>query len=240
MLSISPASSCDVCLEPFTEDLKAPCSILCGHVFCSTCLQQVERPTCPLCRHPFEARHVIRLHVDVDSLRRPSASPHAHPPALSPDDEARHLQERIIQLASNGATEEQTTRLTEDSKVFLAGIPKNMYADLRTSVKMLSYLAHVKNLYRDQVRNVTSLSRANDSLTQESDRLKAAVEVLKLEKRRLEQNWQTASTERDDMAAEYARLQEQLSNVEGQLVLMTEQVSFLAGMWTWRDGYALE
>ena len=34
MLCLGPGSVCDVCLEPFGSDLKAPCSIDCGHVFC--------------------------------------------------------------------------------------------------------------------------------------------------------------------------------------------------------------
>ncbi|KAF7291630.1 RING-type domain-containing protein [Mycena chlorophos] len=218
MLSLGPGSSCDVCLEPFTENDKAPCSIPCGHVFCSTCLQSVERPTCPLCRQPFQARHIIKLHVDVESLR-PPAAPHSLSAHSSPDETARHLQERIIILASSGATEEQTTQLTADCKGFLASVPKKMYADLRTAVNMLIYIAHVKKLYRTERQQTAALGRSNEGLSQELDRIKASVEALKLERRRLEQN---AQADRDNAAAEHARIQEQLSKVEGQLVLMTE------------------
>ncbi|KAJ7258170.1 hypothetical protein C8J57DRAFT_1472345 [Mycena rebaudengoi] len=58
--SISPGSACDVCLEQFGADHKAPCSIPCGHVFCVDCLDHLARPTCPLCRTSFELRDITK------------------------------------------------------------------------------------------------------------------------------------------------------------------------------------
>ncbi|KAJ7220644.1 hypothetical protein GGX14DRAFT_354494 [Mycena pura] len=227
MLSLGPGSACDVCLEPFSADLKAPCSIPCGHVFCVNCLQQVERPTCPLCRKPFNERHMIKLHIDLDTLRT-SASSDEHPISSNADEDARRLQDRITLLATNGATETQTTQLTEDCKAFLATVPKTMYADLRTSVKMLIYICHVKHLYFDQQRLANQLTSKCTTLTQEVDRLKAAVEVLKIEKRRLEQAYQSVSDERDEMSTENDKLHEQLENAEAQVFLVTEWVFFLS------------
>lgn len=145
MLSLGPGSACDVCLEPFGAELKAPCSISCGHVFCvkyvyshplqplrhssislsSSCLQHIARPTCPLCRTPFQMRHTVKLHVDLDSIRAPAASDGMPLPADS-DEGARQLHKRITGVASEGATEAQTTQLTEECKAFLSTVPKTM------------------------------------------------------------------------------------------------------------------
>jgi hypothetical protein len=152
MLSLGPGSACDVCLEPFGADVKAPCSIPCGHVFCVgyghsfslqahsangrslfslsfSCLQHIARPTCPLCRTPFEARHTIRLHLDLDNIHAPSATDDTPVPA-STDDSARQLQKRITSVAVDGATEAQTNQLTEECKTFLHTVPRTMVRKL--------------------------------------------------------------------------------------------------------------
>ncbi|KAJ7791710.1 hypothetical protein B0H14DRAFT_190627 [Mycena olivaceomarginata] len=186
MLSLGPGSACDVCLEPFGAELKAPCSIPCGHVFCESCLHHVARArsTCPLCRTPFDTRHTIKLHIDLDNI--PAA---VDPLPVSPDSDegARQLQSRITQLAAVGATEAQTTQLTEECKRFLQTVSKEMYSDLRTSYKMLSYMCHVKRNFVEQGRTVNILQRNVTTMTQEVDRLKAAIEALKIEKRNLDQ-----------------------------------------------------
>ncbi|KAJ7097640.1 hypothetical protein C8R44DRAFT_643327 [Mycena epipterygia] len=218
MLSLGPGSACDVCLEPFGAELKAPCSIPCGHVFCVSCLQNVPRPTCPLCRTPFEARTTIKLHIDLDNIRAPSSTDETMVDG-SPDDIARHLQKKITSVAVDGATEAQTTQLTEECKAFLT---REDYSDLRTAYKMLYYMCHVKHLYRDQRSAANQLTRNVSALSQEVDRLKAAIEVLRIQKRDLEQAWQTVSAERDDVSLECHRLHEQLDNQEAQMLLITE------------------
>ncbi|KAJ6498582.1 hypothetical protein C8R47DRAFT_971708 [Mycena vitilis] len=222
MLSLGPGSTCDICLEPFGADLKAPCSIPCGHVFCVNCLHQLPRPSCPFCRTPFESRQAIKLHVDLDSIKAPASFDGVPVPANS-DEGARHLQDKITHVAATGATEIQTTQLTEECKTFLATVPKDMYSDLRTSVKMLYYMCRVKRLYVDQGGQVKAL-------TQEVDRLKASIEALKLEKRNSiealkrdwEQAWQTVSNERDNVLRECDRLNEQLDKAEAEILLITE------------------
>ncbi|KAJ6551218.1 hypothetical protein B0H19DRAFT_164463 [Mycena capillaripes] len=234
MLSLGPGSACDVCLEPFGAELKAPCSIPCGHIFCVNCLHQVARPTCPLCRTPFDTRHTIKLHIDVDNINvLPSFDEMPLPP--NSDDGARQLQERITNVAASGATEIQTTQLTEECKKFLSTVQKGMYSDLRTSYKMLEYMCRLKRLYVDQGRELNQQTRNLTALTQEVDRLKAAIEVLKIEKRRLEQAWQTVSAERDDISLECERLHEQLDNAEAEMMLVTEQVSATLPSWSFAD-----
>ncbi|KAF7377574.1 RING-type domain-containing protein [Mycena sanguinolenta] len=209
MLSLGPGSACDVYLEPFGAESKAPCSITCGHVFCVNCLQQVSRLTCPLCRTPFDPRHTIRLQIDLDYIS--PFSPDV-PLSSNSDEGARHLQDRITDLAANGATKTQSTQLTEECRRFLQTVPKGMYPDLRTSYKMLAYMCHVKRNFLDQGRELKAVS-------QEVDRLKAALEVLKFEKRHLEQ---ALSTERDSFSSECERLHIQLDKAQAQMQLLTE------------------
>ncbi|KAJ7182811.1 hypothetical protein C8R43DRAFT_868474 [Mycena crocata] len=221
MLSLGPGSACDVCLEPFGADLKAPCSILCGHVFCVNCLQHLARPTCPLCRTPFEARHTIRLHIDLDSIRAPSSTEEI-PIPTNVEEGVRQFQKRITELAVGGATEAQSTQLINDCKAFLAPIPKNLYIDLRTSHKMLMYMCQVKRNFVQQGRTVHQLTLDADSLSLEVDRLKAAIEALKIEKRRLEQLWQNVCNDRDSLTSECNKLHAELDNAEARILLVTE------------------
>ncbi|KAJ7359069.1 hypothetical protein DFH08DRAFT_844947 [Mycena albidolilacea] len=117
MLSIGPCSTCGVCLEPFGPQLKAPCSIPCGHVFCVNCLTPVTdltRHNCPLCRSPFDEQDIVRLHVDdSDTLPFPSH-----------DDEARRLLTEIAAV-NNVTTERRTIEVIEECKKFLRNAPEN-------------------------------------------------------------------------------------------------------------------
>ncbi|KAJ7705548.1 hypothetical protein B0H17DRAFT_1299049 [Mycena rosella] len=222
MLSLGPGSACDVCLEPFGVELKTPCSIPCGHVFCVSCLQHIAR-TCPLCRSPFEARHIFKLHLDLEPPTARSPSSTDQPVgSLNNDEGARQLQQRITNVAMDGATEAQTTQLTEECKKFLDTVPKQKYSDLRTASKMLTYMCYVKRLYVDQGRTVNQLTRNGTALNQEIDRLKAAVEVLKGEKRRLEQAWQTVSAEKESAESECRRLNAELDRAEAEIVFLKE------------------
>ncbi|KAJ7779252.1 hypothetical protein B0H16DRAFT_1300295 [Mycena metata] len=221
MLSLGPGSACDVCLEPFGTDLKAPCSIPCGHVFCVSCLHNVARPTCPLCRTSFSSWDITKLHIDLESIAA-ALSVEQMPVPSNTQEHARQLQNRITQVAQSGATELQTTQLTEECKVFLAPLPKTMYTDLRTAYKMLHYMCNVKHLYIEQGRTLNQHLRNITTLTQEVDRLKAGFEALKIEKRRLEEAWQNVSAERDNVASECEKLHEQLDNAEAQMLLVTE------------------
>ncbi|KAJ7621323.1 hypothetical protein FB45DRAFT_753957 [Roridomyces roridus] len=223
MLCLGPGSACDLCLEPFDTELRAPCSISCGHVFCANCLQHIARPTCPLCRTPFQARHTVKLHVDLDNIRVLASSDGVPPPANS-DERARQLHQRITSVATEGATEAQTTQLTEECKAFLSTVPKTMYSELRSAYKMLYYICHVKRNFVEQGRTVNELVRNASTVSQDMDRLKASIEVLKLEKRNWEQAWQSVSAEKDDLSSECQRLHEQLENAQAQIHIVTECV----------------
>ncbi|KAF7299162.1 RING-type domain-containing protein [Mycena indigotica] len=160
----------------------------------------------------------------VDYLSKPATLPSSMSTSTVFAGLQRHLQPRRIQVLTN---KRDICKSVFSSKAFLAGVPKTMYADLRASVNMLNYIAHVRKLLNDQRAHVAGLAHTNEALTQDIDRLKASFEALKIEKRRIEQNLQTVSSERDGISAEYNRIHEQLTNVEGQLVLMTEQASYI-------------
>jgi hypothetical protein len=93
-----------------------------------SCLHQVARPNCPLCRNPFDTRYTIKLHVDLDAIK--PVSPDDIPVPSDSDEGARQLQSRITKVASDGATEIQTTQLTEECKKFLLTVPKEMVRTL--------------------------------------------------------------------------------------------------------------
>jgi chromosome segregation ATPase len=83
-------------------------------------------------------------------------------------------------------------------------------------------MCHVKRNFVEQGRTVNLLQRSVTTMTQEIDRLKAAIEALKIEKRNLDQVLQTTSTERDDLSLECETLAEKLENAEAQVLLVTE------------------
>ncbi|KAJ7169698.1 hypothetical protein C8R46DRAFT_1089695 [Mycena filopes] len=62
-LVLAESSSCDVCLDGYTPD-EGPHAIPCGHIFCRTCLLNVEPTNCPLCRKAFNRDRIKKLHVD--------------------------------------------------------------------------------------------------------------------------------------------------------------------------------
>jgi hypothetical protein len=147
MFSLGPGSVCDVCLESFGQDLKAPCSIACGHVFCASCIHHITRQICPLCRSPFDPRSIVKLHIDLDGIKLTSAGGDEPPSAQQ---EARTLHERIAAVANAGTTEANLRALISECKTFLSNHPRNLFQDLRVSLRMIAYLCEVKSTLRSQ------------------------------------------------------------------------------------------
>lgn len=143
MFSLGSDAVCDVCLEPFGVDLKAPCSIswwvtLCiyrcfvvrhifsGHVFCADCLQHITRQSCPLCRVHFDPRLIIKLHVDLDSLKAASPTTDGTVDSVAAERAARSLHERIAAVANAGTTEANLRALISECKTFLSNHPRSL------------------------------------------------------------------------------------------------------------------
>ncbi|KAF8578111.1 hypothetical protein K439DRAFT_501652 [Ramaria rubella] len=68
MLIAHASSTCDVCLESFTEDCSYH-TIPCGHVFCLPCLVSTNPSKCPLCRHEFSSYTMRKLHLTLPTSR---------------------------------------------------------------------------------------------------------------------------------------------------------------------------
>ncbi|KAJ7919165.1 hypothetical protein B0H13DRAFT_263741 [Mycena leptocephala] len=56
-----------------------PHSIPCGHIFCRSCLVNVESSNCPLCRTAFDRERIKKLHVDARSPTQSAISSTASP-----------------------------------------------------------------------------------------------------------------------------------------------------------------
>ncbi|KAL6303765.1 hypothetical protein BKA93DRAFT_734462 [Sparassis latifolia] len=70
MLLIHPASTCDICLEPYDLASCSPYAVPCGHIFCLSCLDKLEpenRKRCPLCRTRFDVPKKLRVDRFVPS-----------------------------------------------------------------------------------------------------------------------------------------------------------------------------
>ncbi|KAE9399625.1 hypothetical protein BT96DRAFT_820383 [Gymnopus androsaceus JB14] len=172
MFSLGSGSVCDVCLESFGLDLKAPCSISCGHVFCADCLQHITRQSCPLCRIHFDPRLIVKLHVDLDSLKAASASAED---SKSAEEEARSLHERIAAVANRGTTEANLRALISECKTFLSNQPRNLFQDLRVSLRMIAYLCEVKSTLRSQNQAVDSYKEQLEGKQTEHEELSRRV-----------------------------------------------------------------
>ncbi|KAF8548733.1 hypothetical protein OG21DRAFT_1489144 [Imleria badia] len=67
MFVVHPATLCDVCFNPYiigsSEPANSPHAIVCGHIFCLTCLRNISPSACPLCRKSFQPDRIRKLHV---------------------------------------------------------------------------------------------------------------------------------------------------------------------------------
>ncbi|KAF8915671.1 hypothetical protein CPB85DRAFT_1217506 [Mucidula mucida] len=179
---LGSGSQCDVCLETFSAEERAPCSIECGHVFCLKCLNSLTRSKCPLCRQRFDPRSLVKLHIDVDEVRSPSRAQDR--PGESEDDlVAKKFQERIAAAANEGTTEQAVRQLIDECKSFLSQQPRNNFSDLRVSLRMISYVCDIKTkllVHRQEVKH----------LTDETEKLQATISNMQDDMTRDRENWQ--------------------------------------------------
>ncbi|EFI26676.1 hypothetical protein CC1G_15447 [Coprinopsis cinerea okayama7 len=195
MLVAGSTSACDVCLEPFGGDSKAPCTITCGHVFCVDCLANINPPLCPLCRKIFDPRFTVKLHLDLDNVRAPPSPNGASAPN---DDDARRLYQAISNIAEAGCSETQVRQLISEGKSFLQKQPKDSFKDLRTLYRMVAYLCEVKTTLRAQNAANEALKREHAQLQAEKNELVAKIEQqLRVREQERQAAWATESSLRD-------------------------------------------
>ncbi|KAF8154549.1 hypothetical protein B0H34DRAFT_660395 [Crassisporium funariophilum] len=184
MLTLGAGSSCDICFEKFGQDLKAPCSITCGHVFCAGCINNITR-LCPLCRTPFEKHFCIKLHLDVDGI-----PPERLGTVNADTQEAQRLQQAIASVADEGTTEPRLRQLIQECKTFLHGQPRSQYKELRVAHRMIAYLCDCRTSLRSnnqlldaQKEEVIQLTTEKKQLTTEKEELqKQIMKVMETQK----------------------------------------------------------
>lgn len=182
ILCLGPGSGCDVCLEPFGNDHKAPCSIDCGHVFCLDCLNHISRASCPLCRIPFELGNHVKLHVDLDANNTTKGSPPPTTTDAATLQEGRRLQEAIASLANQGTSEAGLCQLIADCRSFLSARSRQEFQELRVSYRMVSYIYEIKSRLRDKEHALEPLQASVDSL--QSEKAELSDKLLKSETQR--------------------------------------------------------
>ncbi|KAJ3517099.1 hypothetical protein NLJ89_g713 [Agrocybe chaxingu] len=170
MLSLGAGSSCDICFEIFGQDLKAPCSIACGHVFCIECIAQLTTRLCPLCRSEFDEDSCIRLHIDMDNTPTPS-DPTSGKCSLDDIAKARRFAEAYASITDQGTTESRLRQVILDGRQFLASQPKHLFRDLRVTHRLIAYLCEVKATLRTQNHAVETLNEQIKQLTTEKEGL---------------------------------------------------------------------
>ncbi|KAF9527179.1 hypothetical protein CPB83DRAFT_768874 [Crepidotus variabilis] len=174
MLTLSAGSSCDVCFERFGRDLKAPCSIICGHVFCFDCVSHVNR-LCPLCRTHFEPSSCIKLHLDVDTNPQSEQAPGS---PSEDEREAQRLHQAINKVADTGIEEEALKQLIQEGKEFLNRQPRHMYKDVRNSLRIIAYTSELKHTLLGQRQMNEEINDEVQRLsTEKSELLKKLVEA---------------------------------------------------------------
>ena len=124
MLVVHPSSTCDVCLDRFSDNSnRTPHSIPCGHVFCHkyvliwisrvntivhfsnnySCLLNVNPRICPLCRRNFQIERARKLHIDLTD-----APPSPGPPQPTQEEiEVRELEQRVAEACMDGVSDDE-------------------------------------------------------------------------------------------------------------------------------------
>ncbi|XP_047502334.1 uncharacterized protein LOC125047858 [Penaeus chinensis] len=72
-----PGPSCGLCGKLYTKTDRRPRSLLCGHTFCTLCLEEAIRAkscNCPSCSHPFIAFSAAQLPTDFSVLQKITSS----------------------------------------------------------------------------------------------------------------------------------------------------------------------
>ncbi|KAI6112292.1 hypothetical protein EDD16DRAFT_1728104 [Pisolithus croceorrhizus] len=184
MLVVGPNSTCDVCLECYTNGVNIPHAISCGHVFCQKCLEHLVQNKCPLCRMHFDPLEVRRLHVDRDPNvkaiieEEPAQSPSSVPVA---DGEAQRLLNEITRIVKEGAKINEIRRVIDECRTYYKS-QGDQYTPVRVSCLLLHNLAESQRKLSLQAEELKALRAERDDirehLTAELDTVKHDFEQL--------------------------------------------------------------
>ncbi|KAF8347624.1 hypothetical protein F5887DRAFT_881870 [Amanita rubescens] len=206
MLTLNYGSTCDVCLEQYGADHKAPYSIYCGHVFCLDCINRISPPECPLCRMAYTPGSCLKLHVDMSALC-----------PTGRDREARRFQEAIVEVTNQGSSQTYLRQLITDCRNFLQGQPRSMYADLRVICRIVSYLCDVKSNLRERLQSLEDLSEQVSQLAADKSELQG----------KLESSESARDSDKQAAVDLELKLKEHVARAENAYQTLLEYVSFL-------------
>ncbi|KAG6873120.1 hypothetical protein C0995_002783 [Termitomyces sp. Mi166 len=207
MLSLGSGSACDICLEAFGAGRKAASVIVCGHVFCSECIDKL-RSGPSTNNHPDpnynNARPTIRvapgLMMNVEDAQT-----------------MQSLLERIINITNQGASEEESRQCTADVRTFLERQENSkQLIGLRACYKMLFYTIDIR------VRNRQLRAQKAELEAQKTD-LEASLNRVREEKAEVERK---ATDERNLALSIEKSLREQVKlaqdGYEAMIVVATD------------------
>ncbi|KIJ49185.1 hypothetical protein M422DRAFT_28159 [Sphaerobolus stellatus SS14] len=160
MLIAHAASTCDVCLENYSEDFSYH-SIPCGHVFCLPCLINTDPPRCPLCRHDYSQYNIRKIHLTAPSAR---------------DVEARNLELKLVQ-SSPDMTLAESFELFQEVEDLLQGGPPEEFVVLRAFAAVLCEFHETKDKLREVNERATqSHATAEETIMELRQQLEQAAE----------------------------------------------------------------
>uniref|UniRef100_A0A1I8EEI9 RING-type domain-containing protein n=1 Tax=Wuchereria bancrofti TaxID=6293 RepID=A0A1I8EEI9_WUCBA len=66
-------SLCQICFEPFKQNIRIPKLLPCGHSFCNDCITALKFNSicickCPICRHSFPLRYDTKFPTNYSLL----------------------------------------------------------------------------------------------------------------------------------------------------------------------------
>jgi len=191
MLTLDPASACEVCAETFGPG-HVPAVIPCGHVFCAQCLATIVdktsprlTPACPLCRGTFSDKTWRLIRVDLGGTGTgsgwsgTSADPTQDLGSGRVRADAKRLEDKVAQAASKKCSFEEVSALHKEVQEWLShdthtGKTDPQHAGLRLSADLL----------RAILLNCLSYSESTKRAKSREENLQAEVENLKAELRR--------------------------------------------------------
>jgi len=177
MLCLASDSSCDVCLDAFDNDLKVPCVLDCGHVFClrqvrhlrlkdtfltmfCSCITRVDPLVCPLCRDEFDPHRFIKMY----GIQLPTATAPLHS-----DSDVGNIRKAISDVINLGTRQTEVQRLVASCKTFVRRHGQvcqisvysdrclmcyaQEYEDLRNCCHLLMYLCNVQTKSNENVKS---------------------------------------------------------------------------------------
>lgn len=213
MLTLDPASACEVCAETFGPG-HVPAVIPCGHVFCAQCLATIVdktsprlTPACPLCRGTFSDKTWRLIRVDLGGSG--AGSGWSGSTSDSAQDEgsvrvradAKRLEDKVAQAASKKCSFEEVSALHKEVQEWLSHDTHSSKTDPQHAGLRLS-----ADLLRAILLNCLAYSESTKRAKSREETLQTEVDNLRAELRRQRDLAVSKSQEAERLRDELNRL----------------------------------